>query len=425
MNKTLNRRTFLRSTGACIALPFLDAMIPARTTGANISSPYRFAASIIPFGVYGDTWWPATDDTGSDYQMPEVLSELAPIRDKVTVFSGIDHNLKGGHHITHSLLTGVPKDRGPEMPDGCISLDQRIAELVGSDTRYPSLNLWSSGSSFTRMSAEKEAIDNPYATFQLLFGNPEVSVQQRQQAILTDQSILDTVLASAKTLKRLLGQQDRHRIDEYLESIRGVERHLASSKKWLHQSKPKVNYNANELRREPSVANSILEESKVYDSWYDLMHLALQTDSTRSIVLKIGGKGAFSDSHGFGTYDYHALSHHGSRPEKTKALNHLERIHLKQWRRFIGKLKGTQEADGSTLHDRTVLFFGSGMSDGSRHTTYNLPIILSGAGFTHGNHINNRRQQPLTSLYLSILHAMGHDVPSFAGNEKTFTGLSR
>jgi hypothetical protein len=376
------------------------------------------------FGMYPGAFWPAK--ARADYETTPLLKPLEPFRRDFTVFAHLDHGLKGGHYAVHASLTGVKAVDAKGMEDGGISLDQRSAEFVGSQTRFPSLAVGSedgtSGGcqmSWTRSGTRLPPIAGPRELFRLLFVD-EAPDERRKAAdrIALEGSILDVVLSDARSLNRRLSKSDSRKLDEYLASVRDVETKLALDKKW--QSIPKPRTSAKEPENQ-----GLVRDLPVL---YDLIALALESDSTRVATLEVGGTFVTSD---LGIpRGYHNLSHHGQRQETIDLLVQVELYQMQQFARFLEKLRSIRPSGGDgTLLDRTMVLMGSGMGNANSHVNTDLPIILAGGGFRHGEHKRYpqeaRRRVPLCNLYVSMLQRFGVETDRFGTSTGTLTGLER
>jgi len=420
--RQLQRRSFLKAAGVTIALPALESLRSRAYAAAATEAPRRMVCVGNEFGMYPGAFWPK--QTGRDYELTTLLEPLAEQRDHFTVFSHLDHGLKGGHFAIHGFLTGVNAADARGMPEGGISLDQRAAEFVGSRTRFPSLAVGSEGGlhggcrmSWTRTGTRVPPIPGPRELFHALFVEDGPEARRRAtDRIRLQESILDAVLEDAGSLERRLSTTDRRKLDEYLASIRDVEVKLQLDRQWQDVPKPTPEI------EEPTNHGLTRDLPAVYD----LIALALQTDSTRVATLEIGGTFVSSD---LGIREgYHSLSHHGQVQAKIDLLVQIELYQMQQLARFLEKLRGIREpnADG-TLLDRTMVLAGSGMGNANSHTNVNLPIILAGGGFRHGEHKQYpdeaRQRVPLTNLYVSMLQQFGVETERFSTSTGTLTGL--
>jgi len=420
----LQRRSFLKAAGACIALPTLEALSPRRAIAAADSAPRRMVCIGNEFGMYPGAFWP--ESFGTDYELTPLLEPLASHRQQMTLFSNLDHGLKGGHFAVHTYLTGVKHSDASGMPEGGISLDQRAAEHVGSRTRFPSLTIGSEDGlhggcqmSWTRTGTRIPPISGPRELFRALF--VEDDARQKQQAtnrIALQSSILDAVLNDAHSLKKRISQADRRKLDEYFASVRDVETKLDLDRQWQNVAKP-------DAPIEPPENQGLAQDLPAI---YDLIAMALQTDSTRVATLEIGGSFAASD---LGIRrGYHSLSHHGQLPENIELLVQIERYQMEQFARFLDKLASMKEpGSDQSLLARTMVLMGSGMGNANSHTNNNLPILLAGGGFRHGEHKQfpeeTRKRVPLCNLFLSMLQQFGVETDSFSTSTGTLSGLEQ
>lgn len=422
----MNRRVFLRSSFATLALPALEsiaATVPTRLVPGQSSNPMRMVCVGNSFGMHPESFFPKK--AGRDYEMTHLLSPLEAFRDQMTVFSHLDHGIKGGHFGVHSFLSGVREEDAKGMPDGNLTMDQRAAEFVGAQTRFPSMTVGIEDGlhggcrmCWTRNGVRVPPIEGPREVYQKLFINEDA--RARQQAVdhfEERRSILDSVLNEAKSLERRLGSKDKEKLDEYFSSVRDVEVGLELEKRWSRVTKP-----------EPTMAEpdnrSYVEDIPVM---FDLLAVALQTDSTRIATYELAG--AKFDTSFFGlSSGYHSLSHHGKKPEKIEGLVTIERFQMRQLARFLEKLQSIREPESDqSLLDNTMVLFGSGMGNGNAHVNKDLPLILAGGGFKHGEHKvypkEDIKRVPLCNLYLSMLQRFGLAVDSFGTSTGTLRGL--
>jgi hypothetical protein len=423
-----NRRSFLKAAGVCLALPTLESMKIADRVRAAESSldekvvPQRMVCIGNEFGMHPGAFWPK--QAGEDYELTPLLKPLAPHKSEFTLFSHLDHGLKGGHFAIHGYLTGVKAAEARGLPGGGMSLDQRAAEFVGSRTRFPSLTIGSDYGlhggcqmSWTRTGTRIPPIPGPRELFRQVFVDD--SAEGRKQAddrIALQSSILDAVLGDANSLKRKLSRNDGQKLDEYFSSVRDVETKLTLDRQWLKVPKPKAPID------EPKNKGLALD----LPALYDLIALALQTDSTRVATLEIAS-GFVASALGINK-GYHGLSHHGRVKDSIELLVQIELYQVEQFSRFLDKLRSIHEphTDGSLL-DNTMVLMGSGMGDANSHTNNDLPIILAGGGFKHGEHkeypaVSNRRV-PLCNLFVSMLQRFGVETDQFSQATGTLNGL--
>lgn len=413
----MNRRTFLRGAGVAIALPMLEAMIPGGQPQQTARPIKRFVCLSNNYGVYPQAFFPDPRQVGARYDIPETLRPLERHRRDITVFSNLDHGNTGGHQGVPVLLSGVRPHMAFGFPEGNISVDQKIAEFVGARVRFPSLTLQVNEAnliSFTRTGVQVPAIDLRQ-TFRTLFIDDEPgSRAAAAERFSRHQSILDAVMDEAKSVSRDLGKSDQKKFDEYLESVRSLERRVEQQRPWLDRPRPRTN------RPEPQQGRGTAADLR---SMVELIALAIQTDSTRAITLSSGFQnGDFGLSGG-----YHGFSHHGQREREVAALRLIERNQITQMAYLIELFRAQQDPiSGGTLFDHTAILFGCGMATGE-HSTRSLPLILAGGGFRHGEHkvypVENSRRVPAANLLLSILRNHGLEIDRFGASTGTLTGL--
>lgn len=404
----LSRRTFLRGTGVALALPWLDAMRPA-FGAAPADVPRRMVAIETNMGILPQFFFP--EKSGSDYGSSPYLDKLAAHRDQLTVFSGVSlPGVTGAHAAEKCFLTGTPHPERGGFRNG-VSLDQYAAEHIGNRTRYGSLVTAVSNEgqtlSFTRSGAPIPAEKSPKALFQKLFVPSKPSeVDANVEALKQGRSMLDFVGEQSKRLGRALSPADRARMDQYFTSVRDLEQRLHTAQDWEHEPKPTVSVAA------PEDITDSREFVRCSELMYDLIKLALETDSTRIVSL-------FVD-----TTVIHNITHHGNRPEVLAELRGHEEGQFAALNRFLTSLAGVKE-DGQSLLDRTMVLYGTCMGSANSHSNANLPVLLAGGGFKHGRHLafDTKNNYPLSNLYLSMLHRLGIEDDSFSTSKGTMTGL--
>src|SRR6185437_219134 len=413
----LPRRRFLQAAGVSLALPWLDAFAPAR---AAATAPRRRMVCICtPLGLHPSHFFP--EKAGKDYALTPYLKPLQEFRDDFTIVSGLAHPEVGASHDSiFSFLTAAPH---PERRAGfrnSISLDQFAAERVGGATRFPSLPLSCEGFSlsWTRTGALVPSDSFPSSVFARLFqeGRPE-DVQAQARRLRDGRSILDAVGDQARQMQTHLSPNDRDKLDEYFTSVRELEQRLARAQEWAKKPKPKV-----DTKLPQNIANpaDLAGKSRLM---FDLIHLALQTDSTRLVTLLLLGTSLVPPVAGV-SLGHHDLSHHGQDPNKIEQLKKVELEQMKTVREFLTKLKLTKE-EGVSLLDQTMVFFSSNLGNASNHSTRNLPILLAGGGFKHGRHLafDPSKPPPLCNLYVSMLQRLGIEADKFGSSTGTLTGL--
>ncbi|HMV50320.1 MAG TPA: DUF1552 domain-containing protein [Blastocatellia bacterium] len=419
------RRSFLRGLGVTLALPALDCMTPvfARTAEA----PRRMLAIVNNIGVLPKHFFP--QGTGRNYEASPLLSILAPQREEFTVFSGLSHpNVTSGHSTDNCFLTSA---RGAFKAGfrNTISLDQFAAEKLGQVTRFPSFNLGvniekaNRSLSWTRDGVLLPAEDSATALYQKMFVQGDAAAVQQQLRRLEERgSILDTLLDEANRFNRNLGTADKARLDQYFTSVREVEQRLVAAREWELRPMPKAT--------QPAPAD--LPENKFFFEKFEMMlamaQLAFESDSTRIVTLMLD---AFQtpifklDGRQNTTESYHGLSHHGQNESKLRQLEAADRGHMTVLGKLIANLAGKSE-NGQRLLDRTMVLYGSNMGEANIHDNTNLPIILAGGGFKHGQHIafSRTHNTPLCNLFVTMLQRMGVETESFGSSTGNITGLN-
>lgn len=410
--KTLSRREMLRASGIALALPALSAMAPA-------APKRRMVAINFGLGLHAPHLVPA--QAGRDYTLTPYLEELKAYREQFTVISGTSHpGVDGGHLSEKSFLTTAPHP-GSASFRNTISLDQLAAEKAGLETRYGFLALSSAGRglAWTRSGVEVPTETRPSSLYAKLFLEGKADEKAKRLKGLKDgRSVLDALGGPAGSLRRELGPADQAKLDDYLEAVRETEKRLAKAQDWEAKPKPKPDGPA---PRDPQDKTDILEQQRLM---YDLMYLALRTDSTRIITFFKNGMNAVPKIPGV-SQDYHNLSHHGKDPAKIEELGVIERAQLARFGEFLGKLKGATE-DGASLLDLTMVLIGSNLGNASSHDNRSLPILLAGGGFRHGQHLalgGEKGDYPLSNLFVSMLQRLGIEASSFGSGTSTMRGL--
>lgn len=445
----ISRRTLLRGAGVAIGLPLMNAMLPQRARAASEAKPpVRMAALYFPNGVWQDAWIPK--QTGENYELPFSLEPLAPVKDRVLVVSNLDkqHSREGdGHYAkTANFLTGlkVRKTTGKEISSGGISMDQYAAQQIGHLTPLPSLELAidpvisgiDSNVGYTRLygsyiswQAENRPVAkeiNPRLVYERLFGARDAAGNKTAAGskLEDDRSLLDLTLQDAKKLRTKLGRDDQFKLDEYMDSIRAVEKRI----EFFAKPDPrgwKPNTNANVAPPSEEIPDHFREHVRLM---LDLMVLAFQTDSTRVISFMfandVSGRN-FSFVDGV-RGSHHELSHHENKADKIDQYSRVTRWHVDQYVYLLEKLRAIPEGD-SNLLDNSMILLGCGMSDGNRHDPNNLPILVGGRGggsLPSGRHIACEKNTPLCNLYMSMLERMGAPVMEFGDSTGPLAGLS-
>lgn len=423
MRAPLSRRALLKGVGVSLALPLLDAMQPVLAQTKPATQPRRMLAICNNLGLLADQFFP--QGAGREYKPSPYLELLQAHRHDFTVFSGVSHpNVDGGHPADVCFLTAAPHP-GSSSFRNTISLDQVIAEQIGIQTRFPSLtlavNTRARSLSWTGTGVAIPPEDKAAEVFKQLFLQGDAAeVKAQIRKLETGRSILDTLAGQATELQRNVSAQDKERLDQYFTSVRNLEQRLAVSRGWEDKPKPVVKA---PVPVDPASPAAYMTKVKVM---YDLAKLAFETDSTRAITLMLDGVSApVLEIEGAKITDgYHNLSHHGKSESKRAELKTIDGRHMKLLAELLTNLKATKEGE-ETLLDRTMVLYGSNFGDANAHTCFNLPTILAGGGFKHGQHLafNTQQNYPLPNLFVSMLQRMGLETDRFASSTGTMRGL--
>jgi BMFP domain-containing protein YqiC len=432
-NYTISRRKFLRGAGIMLSLPLLEGMTPAFAAVAKRlaadttpgGKPRRFFGICNNLGLLPEHFFPK--DSGRGYALSPYLELLKEHREDFTVCSGVWHpDVDGGHPADNCFLTAAPHP-GSAGFRNTISLDQYISERIGHLTRFPSLTLgvnvqqgirslsWTG--SGVLIPCEEKAAD-VFARMFLQGTKAETEAQVRK--LETGQSILDAVAGQAKDLQRTVTARDRDRLDQYFTSVRDLEQRMQMSREWESKPRPKVSA---PIPLDPADPKAYMDKVKLM---YDMARLAFETDSTRSISLLLDSVNSPAIEFGdVKTSDgYHNLSHHGKSKEKLAQLKTIDEWHMKLLAELFGQLRAVQE-DGEPLLDRTMILYGSNLGNANTHVTTNMPTILAGGGFKHGQHLafDTQHNYPLPNMFVSMLQRMGLETDKFASANGTMRGL--
>ncbi len=419
-NLNLSRRTLLRGVGVAMALPWLDSMAPAFGKQAKLAlkSPRRFIGVSNALGFHAPNLFP--DKTGKDYQASRYLKTIDDLRNDFTVISGVSHpDVGGGHRAEPCILSAAPYS-GSNFRNS-VSLDQLMAKYLGNETRHPSLVLspaGTTGTSYTENGAMIPPENSAQQLYAKLFVDDSPEAQQEMGVRIREgRSIMDIVGAEARAVRKRVGAGDREKLDAYFSSVRDLERRLMVNEGWTHRPKPKVDAAA------PDRVADSADTIALQRAMYEVMFLAIQTDSTRFITMHSSGSGQRVPLKGV-DQGYHALSHHGRDEEKLAQLAIVEEAQVAAWGELVRKLEQTSEGD-SNLLDRTMMLLTSNLGNASAHSTKNMPVIFAGGGFRHGQHLgfDQKNNYPLPNLYTSMLQRMGLEIDAFASATGTMRGL--
>ncbi len=447
--KHVSRRSLLRGVGAAVALPMLDSMIPALRAASYVAdkvSPTRMVFVYVPNGIDMRNWTPAVN--GRSFELPRILSSLAPVQDDVLVLSGLRDNGgmpegdgPGDHaRASASFLTGVhpKKTAGSDISVG-ISVDQLAARKIGSATRLASLELgcedghlagncdsgyscaYVNSISWRNATVPNPPEVNPRAVFERLFGNDENAGDpaSRSRMARYQQSILDLVAEDTRRLQGGLGSNDKRKLDEYFTAVREVERQVEMMEKQIASNSAA----APSLAKPDGIPIDFAAHARLM---FDLLAIALQTDTTRISTFMLAREGSNRSYREIGVPEgHHGLSHHRNDPTLMDKVAAINQHHMEQFAYFLNKLKKTNEGSGSML-DNTLVLYGSGISDGNKHNHDDLPVLLAGGSgkFQTGRHVQYTQGAPVSSLYLSILDAAGVPTERFGDSQGRLDYLS-
>jgi len=420
------RRLLLQSIAGSLALPALPSLAESeigkrssvRTSRGAGQSARRFVAIGNLLGFQQKQFFPET--VGADFEATTLLKPLAANREHLTIYRGLDHGIRGGHFAVHTFLSGVLHHESKHRPDGNVTIDQFIADEVGTQTRFASLTVGSEGGihggcqlSWTKSGVRVPPITGPAELFEQLFVTESPQrLAQNVKANSLHASILDSVHEEAQSLAKRVNHEDKQKLDEYLTSIHDVEKRLGARRLWADQPKPEAPF------EQPANTNTVEDLPMLYE----LIALALQTDSTRVATLEIGG--CFLPQHLGINKSYHGLSHHGNNERAIADLIALETYQIEQFGKFLSRLSAIPDGDQSLL-DSTAVLFGSGMGDANSHKNSDLPIVLAGAGYGSGRFkkvaSEGLNKVPLCNLFVDIAHHMGIETPSFGTSTGQFS----
>jgi Protein of unknown function (DUF1552) len=428
--KALHRRSFLRGMGATLALPFLDAMVPAfaaTKVGGAAQPATRLGFVYVPNGIIQKAWLPSKVGTG--FEMPSTMAPLEPFRDNMLVLSNLMQNSgrslgdgPGDHaRAGASWLTGVhpKKTEGSGIHSG-ISADQIAAKEFSKSTQLASLEIGleepnlaggcDSGYScaYTNTISWRTAISpnpmevNPRTVFERLFGDGEsTDPADRLKRIKEERSILDFVRTDVGRLEPSLGARDKSKLDEYLDSIRDIERRIQKAEQQSATMKLPV------MERPTGIPDEFEAHSKLMS---DLMVIAFQTDMTRVVSFMMAREGSNRSYRSIGISDgHHSVTHHQNDPEKIAKTMKIDQLHVQMLAYLLDRLKNTPDGDGSLL-DHSMILFGSSISDGNAHTHHDLPLVLAGSAngkVKGGRHIRYAPETPMNNLLLTMLDKSG------------------
>ncbi|MHC4995267.1 MAG: DUF1552 domain-containing protein [Planctomycetota bacterium] len=357
---------------------------------------------------------------GRDFELTRYLEVVKDFRDEFTVISGTSHpNVDGGHHAERSFLTAAPHPASPSFKNS-ISMDQIAANEIGLKTRYASLVLGTGGTglSWSLGGVEIPAVSSPSAVFAKMFIEGSAAEKAAAKRWLNEgRSILDLTAENARGVGRTLGARDREKLDQYFTAVRETEKRLHKAEQWQSKPLPKVDA---EIPTDIESLSDVVGRTRLL---YDMIHLALQTDSTRIITLNQTVPPGVPPVKGV-TQGYHNLSHNGKDPGKIAELALIEMEQIKAFGDFLTKMNTTHDG-ANTLLDQTMVLLGSNLGNASSHSNQNLPILLAGGGFRHGQHLafSQSNNTPLSNLFVSMLQRLGVETDTFGSGDGTLSGL--
>jgi hypothetical protein len=437
--RKLSRRTLLRGLGAAISLPLLDAMIPAMkltaATAANPDQLKRIGYIYVPMGFNPTSWTPAGKTLD---RLPASLQPLEAVKHQLTVITGMDlqNAYPGSHATSNSAFLSAARAKLTESTDYHlgITVDQIAAKQIGLRTQLPSLELamdllttvgqcdngyacvYQNNLSWSSATTPLPSEAHPRIVFESLFGEGG-SPQDRRAALARRASLLDSVTEEMHRLQSRLGAGDRNKVNDYLESIREVERRI---------QKAEANVDENplpDLDRPVGVPDSYAEHARLM---FDLQRLAFQGDITRVTTFQLAREASTRTYPEIGVPEpHHPITHHGNNPEKLAKVAKVNQFHVSLFAEFLQKLQETPEADG-TLLDHSLFLYGSGMGDPDKHDHSNLPILVAGGAagkMKGGRHIEFADPTPLSNLHLTLLNHVGVPLETFADSNGTVEQL--
>jgi hypothetical protein len=438
--KSLSRRTILRAAGATVALPLLDAMIPAFAAAPTPAK--RFGVVYHPNGIIYDKWLPTGE--GANYELSPTLKGLEPFKKDILVITNLASDQAealgdgGGDHsrACGSFLTGVHVKKSDSILENAVSMDQIAAKAFEKDTQLSSLQMtadensllgscdlgyscaYSSTVSWLTPTLPLMAENNPRVLFERMFGSSDsTDAKVRAARLAQDRSLVDSVNDRVNQLQRKLGAADNRKVSDYIASLRDVERRIQKAEEQSSKQLP-------EVAQPAGIPDNFAAHVRLL---YDLQLLAYQSDLTRVITFMYGREQTGRPYPHIGVPEpHHPLTHHQQNPEKMDKCTKIQRHHIELFTEYLGKLRDTRDGDGSLL-DHTILLFGSGISNSDRHTHGPLPVFLAGGGagtLKGGRHFVYPEHTPLTNLQLTLLNKLGIPAESLGDSTGQFKELS-
>jgi|694.fasta_scaffold07481_6 hypothetical protein len=408
-----DRRTFLRASGVGLALPILDAFLPNGVRAAQEKIPQRLVCICTTLGLHAPFLFP--ESGGTDFESTPYLKILDSHRGDLTLINGISHPDQSGADGHSSAMTWLTAARHPGLAGfkNSISIDQLLASKIGLETRFPSLQLSTDGSSqsYTSSGIMIPGEQSPSRMFTKLFLEGTAEAKDAQiQKLREGKSIMDTVRDETRQFRNQIGKEDRKKLEEYLHSVREMEQRLSSAEAWVHKPKPKVDA---EVPQDIKENKDLIGQMQLL---FELIPLALQTDSTRLITVMVQGRNDVPPIPGV-SIDHHNLSHHGQDSQKIQQLRLIEEAQMHAFSKLLSALSRKQEG-ASRLLDSTSVVFGSNLGNANSHDTKNIPLLLAGGKFRHGQHLilDREKNTPFCNLFVQVAQQMGHEIEQFGSS---------
>jgi len=427
--KAIPRRTVLRGIGASIALPMLDAMIPALASAAETKMPVRVGYTYTPNGIIRERFRPLA--AGANYEMTDILRNWEPFRDKLLVLSNLDNGdletLSGHVGGSSMFLTGMrPNESLSEIRCGR-SVDQILADKLGQDTPLSSLQLcienaaelagqsaggyssaYTNTISWASPTTPLPMEHRPREIFERLFGDGGTDPKARQQRIDRQYSILDFIRDESQRVNKRIGSDDSNKLNEYLDAVRTVEVQVQKAEAKTAMELP-------DMQRPVGIP----AHEDHLRLMFDMLVLAFQTDMTRVFTFMLAREYSEMVYTMLGHQDpYHPLTHHRGDPVRKRQAGEIDVYHARIFGEFLARLAATKDADGSTLLDNSIMVYGAGMGDGDIHNQWNIPVALIGGGgglIKGGRHIEYKMGTPLSNLHVTMLNTLGIPTETFGG----------
>lgn len=404
----LSRRTVLRASGVSLALPWLESMtaVQGETT---VNPPERMVLICTTLGLHAPSFWPAT--TGADYESTEYLDLLKDHKQNFTLFSGLSHESQSGRRPHDSETTWLTAARNPGFAGfrNSISVDQFAARQIGQHTRFPAITLSSNNlasQSYTDTGVMIPAQTSPAKLFSKLFlQGSEKEIKHQQQKLSDGKSVLDGLATELKRISNRTSAADVDLLNEYFDSVRDAERNISKAQAWIERPKPTVS------QEPPSDIKSGANIVGRVQLLMNLIPLITQTDSSRVITVMIQDHDVVPEIAGVAG-NHHNLSHHGQDQDKIRQLRIVESELLSCFASLLDQLQSTREHN-TTLLQKTSVLFGSNLGNANMHNTRNLPTVLAGGGFSHGQYVATADNTPLSNLFVALLNNVGVPAESF------------